>query len=483
MTTKNNPFNELLKLARGRNYEDFIDSFPTVINKIGTSPKESAQNHLASFEEKKSKHLDGKISEFEYQKFLENLTMELTSVLVNSVSSSDYIRESSSVEVSDSADLEKIIGRNNLSSVAWLHKASEAKKSVCRVVTPNGKMGTGFIINGGYLITNNHVIKSRELAQGSFIDFNYELGPDHLPLPVSRYKLDPSIFKTNAALDYSLVKIADPNKDLHKWGELKINHSYTPEVGEPVNVIQHPNGKEKQIAITGNEVISNDWKHYLFYKADTQPGSSGSPVFNNNWEVIALHHAGRLKKDGGLQVNRWGKKVSANRGIRFEYIYKEIERFIKEVDPIDKESQSGKLRRKKIIYLMYDKDDWDQVAIMKKHMFSLLRNNVVSIIDMHEINNSSSNFSIQVEQDINISDYVFAIVTYNFLGSTYDYLEKAEKMDKIIIPILINSTYLDGTILGDRHPLPKNGKPVEEWDHPAKAYTHITQEVRNLVSG
>ncbi|MER5327117.1 trypsin-like serine peptidase [Streptosporangium roseum] len=28
------------------------------------------------------------------------------------------------------------------------------------------------------------------------------------------------------------------------------------------------------------------------YQTDTEPGSSGSPVFNDQWEIVALHHAG-----------------------------------------------------------------------------------------------------------------------------------------------------------------------------------------------
>ena len=30
---------------------------------------------------------------------------------------------------------------------------------------------------------------------------------------------------------------------------------------------------------------------FLHYEADTEPGSSGSPVFDDGWEVVALHHA------------------------------------------------------------------------------------------------------------------------------------------------------------------------------------------------
>ena len=35
------------------------------------------------------------------------------------------------------------------------------------------------------------------------------------------------------------------------------------------------------------------------YLTDTMPGSSGSPVFNAAWEVVALHHSGGWFREPG----------------------------------------------------------------------------------------------------------------------------------------------------------------------------------------
>ncbi len=75
--------------------------------------------------------------------------------------------------------------------------------------------------------------------------------------------------------------------------------------GEPVYVIQHPRGQPKQVVVRNNLLVDRDEgaeTPYLTYEADTDQGSSGSPVFNRQWEVVALHHATEIERDaaGGI---------------------------------------------------------------------------------------------------------------------------------------------------------------------------------------
>ena len=51
----------------------------------------------------------------------------------------------------------------------------------------------------------------------------------------------------------------------------------------------------------------------VHYRAPTEPASSGSPVFNAGWEVIALHHIG-LKADMP-KLNGKGGSYAASEGI------------------------------------------------------------------------------------------------------------------------------------------------------------------------
>jgi endonuclease G, mitochondrial len=72
-------------------------------------------------------------------------------------------------------------------------------------------------------------------------------------------------------------------------------------VKEAVSIIQHPNGEPKQLAIRENRVV-DILPDFVHYQTDTAPGSSGSPVLNDQWEVVALHHSGVPKRDANGNI-------------------------------------------------------------------------------------------------------------------------------------------------------------------------------------
>ena len=142
---------------------------------------------------------------------------------------------------------------------------------------------------------------SAEEAAGSYVQFNYQAGLDGLPLAPETFSLDPQrFFVTDEALDFTLVAVKPASiaaVELAVFGVLPlIEQEGKVILGEFVNVVQHPNGEPKQLALRENEVVDL-LEDFLHYETDTSPGSSGSPVFNDQWEVVALHHSGVPKTD------------------------------------------------------------------------------------------------------------------------------------------------------------------------------------------
>lgn len=217
-------------------------------------------------------------------------------------------------EASPDSEPETILHVNVLKQVHWLGRAVEVSKSVCRVLTPKG-LGTGFLVAPNLLMTNNHVIPDYNLARQSQVEFNYEQDITGRYLTTYRYRLDPMVFHTSPwdELDYTLVGVeaAAELSPLESWGHLELNPFADPIPSEHVVIIQHPNGGLKQIALTANQVVRVNSPH-IHYTTDTMPGSSGSPVLNDLWQVIAIHHAGvDAKKDKVRSFTNEGILMSA----------------------------------------------------------------------------------------------------------------------------------------------------------------------------
>ncbi|MFD3539881.1 endonuclease [Streptomyces sp. NPDC058662] len=200
--------------------------------------------------------------------------------------------------------LERFMGRNDLIGVDFLEGGFVAARSVGRVTVrspASSHHGTGFLVSPSLLMTNNHVLQSAEEAGAGVIEFNFQAGVDGQPLMPVVFALEPErFFVTHRDLDFTVVAVADRSRDgrpLTDFGRLPLKEATGKAViGELVNIIQHPNGEPKQLALRENRIVDllDDFVHYA---ADTARGSSGSPVCNDQWEVVALHHAGAPRKD------------------------------------------------------------------------------------------------------------------------------------------------------------------------------------------
>ena len=102
-----------------------------------------------------------------------------------------------------------------------------------------------------------------------------------------------------------------------------------------VNIIQHPNGLPKTIAIRNNLLTARSDTR-LLYETDTDFGSSGAPVFNDQWDVVALHHYGAPSappQSAGGQP----PPSSVNEGIRISVIFNDLKDRAAKLDPVAQE--------------------------------------------------------------------------------------------------------------------------------------------------
>ena len=213
--------------------------------------------------------------------------------------------------------LERIIDASNeLQSWTFLPRGARVAATVARItLLDQGRelpLGTGFLVSPRLLMTNNHVLPTASAASGVVVEFGAELDIDNLPRTPSRWSLDPvTVFLTDEHLDVSIVLVAPDAQgrsagEVFGWNRLMAQQGKIV-TGEAMNVIGHPNGRLKEIAIRNNllQLILDDFLHY---STDTEPGNSGSPLFNDQWEIVGLHHAGvPAKDDQGRVLRKDGK--------------------------------------------------------------------------------------------------------------------------------------------------------------------------------
>ncbi len=224
----------------------------------------------------------------------------------------------------DELELEKLMGRvSTLRPIHYLQRGLAMSRSVARVVlhkgTPDESSGSGFLIDDNLLITNHHVIGNQEEARAATVEFNYQVTIEGRDAKVQAYTLVPeegfatSPKEEDGGDDWTAVRVdGNPNNE---WGKLSLAPA-EPKVKDEVIIIQHPGGGPKQIALTHNTIaFVNDQR--LQYLTDTLEGSSGSPVFDLDWRVVAVHHAGGLLREPGTK-----RAVYRNQGVHINVVIK-----------------------------------------------------------------------------------------------------------------------------------------------------------------
>jgi endonuclease G len=237
------------------------------------------------------------------------------------------------VEIEDQAVIERVVGEAEFLPAYFLEQGAERQRAIGRVtltretegLPPGTGWGTGFMISPTLLMTNNHVIPSRAFARRVELQMNFQIDFNGRPRPVEIYAFDSAgeaTFVTDEALDFTVLRIkprtepaalGEPPREVRagdRWGFIRLDlDAVLYSAGrQQVNIVQHPRGRPKEVVVHGN-LLTKVFEQVVHYQADTEPASSGSPVLNNSWELIGLHHAGGERGASGAWISNEAIRV------------------------------------------------------------------------------------------------------------------------------------------------------------------------------
>jgi hypothetical protein len=246
--------------------------------------------------------------------------------------------------------LEKLIKNQNpfLDTGAWCNKLHSIERQICRIeiMTDRGNsyFGTGFLVGPHHVMTNFHVIEP--------IYFNYNNNPKYKDEKANLndvkvlfdYKItdkaevvncgvsfklkqewlihfsdyiDSPLSGTYGSMDYAIIALDKNIATENDRGWIQIpDEDVDLKDGDGLLVFQHPSGMPLKLVIESVGVIKASVNQDFFeHCANTLPGSSGSPCFDMQWNLVGLHHSANVN-NMATQIRSIKRNLASN-GINY----------------------------------------------------------------------------------------------------------------------------------------------------------------------
>jgi hypothetical protein len=232
--------------------------------------------------------------------------------------------------------LERIVNKSGgfIDPIRWREKLGALEGTVCRVEVNasawwGASYGTGFLVGPDLILTAYHLVENvaagktapdkvafrfdyKSTAGGAVVNPGtlFTLHPQEWLVDYSPYA-EPGageLRSSDPSLDYALLRLAaspgnepigadnaEPNAPPRGWVQIP-PYAPEPEPNSPLSILQHPEGRPLQVAMDSEGVIGlSPDRMRLRYRTATLPGSTGSPCFNVNWDLVAIHQRRQVK--------------------------------------------------------------------------------------------------------------------------------------------------------------------------------------------
>ncbi len=200
--------------------------------------------------------------------------------------------------------------------VGKLCRGLQLANAVCKISFSDcDRTGTGVLIAPDLVLTNYHVLSTETVEARSQLEilarslqFEFGLVSQERNTPVSpdRFAVAASepvvAWSPVANLDYALLRVDGAIAQAASIQPVPLVPTTQLEPQTSLNILHHPAGNTMQVSLSTNGVVKADpQRGRVWYVNRTRGGSSGSPCFTGDWDLVALHHASVSRGFGSLR--------------------------------------------------------------------------------------------------------------------------------------------------------------------------------------
>jgi TIR domain len=139
------------------------------------------------------------------------------------------------------------------------------------------------------------------------------------------------------------------------------------------------------------------------------------------------------------------------------------------------------------IFICYAREDEGLRQQLEKRLKGLRRQGLITIWHDRRIS-PGAEWEHEIDAHLNEAQIVLLLVSPDFIDSDYCYgiemkraLEKHNRKEATVIPIILRYVHWEWTPFGKLQALPKDAKPVCSWPDPDEAFFNVTDGIRIAV--
>lgn len=142
----------------------------------------------------------------------------------------------------------------------------------------------------------------------------------------------------------------------------------------------------------------------------------------------------------------------------------------------------------KKVFISYAQEDQTCLEEAKKHLFILEQQQLIKIWDDTKVPFGREQESA-MEKELAIADIVLFLISVDAINTAYiwDYqvnlaLERFNKGEVIIIPVIIKDCSFEDSYLDKFEALPSDGRAIASWKNQDKAWKEVVKSIKKIVS-